>query len=147
MMMKQIPDPVFPALGITRVVIGAGLLISPIGLARGLGIDAETARRVGWMARIAGAREVAIGLGTLQAWRRKEPMDGWIAAQAISDGVDAVAFAVTAARGDVGPARGWGLAAFAASGAVSEVLMTIALRTAPPAPTPDPCGERGTSPR
>jgi peptide-methionine (R)-S-oxide reductase len=144
-MATKIPDLVYPALGITRVVIGAGLLVSPVGLARGLGIDAQTARRVGWMARIAGAREVAIGLGTLRAWRRDEPMEGWIAAQAISDGVDAVAFAVTAARGDVGPARGWGLAAFAASGAISEVLMVAAMRTAPQGHAPGSSSERGTS--
>lgn len=144
-MARDIPDLVYPALGITRVVIGAGLLVSPVGLARGLGIDEQTARRVGWMARIAGAREVAIGLGTLRAWRRKEPLDGWIAAQAISDGVDAVAFAVTAARGDVGPARGWGMAAFAASGAISEAWMTVAMRTAPPGPAPGPSSGTETS--
>lgn len=127
-MTTSVERAIVPALGLTRVVIGTGLLVSPVGLARGLGIDAETARRVGWMARMAGAREVALGLGTLQAWRRDEPLDGWVAGQAISDGVDAVAFAVTAARGDVGPARGWGLAAFAASGAVSEAVMAARLR-------------------
>jgi peptide-methionine (R)-S-oxide reductase len=117
-----------PGLGITRVVIGAGLLASPVGLARGLGIDADTARRVGWMARMAGAREVALGLGALQAWRRGDPVDGWVAGQAVSDGVDAVAFAVTASRGDVGALRGWGLAAFAASGAVAEAVTALRLR-------------------
>lgn len=98
-MTTSVERAIVPALGVARVVIGTGLLVSPVGLARGLGIDAETARRVGWMARMAGAREVALGLGTLQAWRRDEPLDGWVAGQAISDGVDAVAFAVTAARG------------------------------------------------
>lgn len=117
-----------PALGLTRVVIGIGLLASPVGLARGLGIEEPTARRVGWMARVAGARELALGLGTLQAWRRGDPLDGWVAGQALSDAVDALAFTVTAARGDVGAARGFGLAAFAASGAVSEALAVRALR-------------------
>lgn len=123
----MVPAMVYPALGVTRIAIGLGLIVSPAGLARGLGIDEATARRVGWMARIAGAREVAIGLGTLRAWQRAEPMAGWVAAQAISDGVDAVAFAVTAARGDVGAARGWGLAVFAASGAVSEAALAAHL--------------------
>lgn len=131
-MARPIPAAVFPALGITRVVIGAALIASPAGLARGLGIDAETAGRVAWLGRIAGARELAVGLGTLQAWRRGDRLDGWIAAQAISDGVDAVAFGVTAARGDVGPVRGWGLSLFAASGAVSEALTVLALRRATP---------------
>jgi hypothetical protein len=125
----MVPSMIYPALGVTRVVIGLGLIASPVGLARGLGIDAPTAKRVGWMARIAGARELAIGLGTLRAWQRQEPMAGWVAAQGISDGVDAVAFAVTAARGDVGAVRGWGLAAFAASGAVSEAVLAAHLFT------------------
>lgn len=124
----DVPPAAIVGMGLTRVAIGTGLLISPVGLARGLGIDPTTARRVGWMARIAGAREIALGLGTLQAWRRGDPVDGWIAGQAFSDGVDAVAFAVTAARGDVGALRGWGLAAFAASGAISEALAVRALR-------------------
>lgn len=125
------PDAVVPALALTRVGIGIGLLVSPVGLARGLGIDAETARRVGWMARMAGAREVALGLGCLQAWRRGDALDGWVAGQALSDGVDAVAFAVTAARGDVGPVRGWALSLFAASGAVAEAVTAARLRATP----------------
>jgi peptide-methionine (R)-S-oxide reductase len=117
-----------PALGVTRIVIGIGLLVSPVGLGRGLGIDAETSRRVAWMARVAGGREIALGIGTLQAWRRGDPADGWVIAQAVSDGVDAVAFTASAAKGHVGPLRGYGLAAFAASGAISEVLAARALR-------------------
>lgn len=124
----RIPDPLIWGLGITRIAIGTGLILSPVGLARGLGIDADTARRVGWMARIAGAREIGIGAGTLIAWRRGESLDAWVGAQAFSDGVDAVAFAVTAARGDVGRVRGYGLAAFAASGAISEVVTVRLLR-------------------
>ena len=125
--MTSMPPAVIPALGVTRIVIGVGLMVSPVGLARGLGIDAETAKRVGWMARMAGARELALGLGTLNAWRRDEPLQGWVAGQAISDGVDAAAFAVTAARGDVGALRGWGLAAFAASGAIAEGLTAVSM--------------------
>jgi hypothetical protein len=123
----MVPSGIYPALGVTRIVIGLGLMVSPVGLARGLGIDEPTAKRVGWLARIAGARELAIGLGTLRAWHRKEPLAGWVAAQAISDGTDAVAFAVTAARGDVGPVRGWGLSLFAASGAISEGVLAAHL--------------------
>ena len=123
---RDLPDVVVWGLGITRIVIGTGLLISPVGLARGLGIDAPTAKRVGWLARVAGAREIAIGAGTIHALRRGQPVDAWIAAQAFCDGVDAVAFAVTAFRGDVGAVRGYGLAAFAASGAISE-LATVRL--------------------
>lgn len=117
-----------PALGVTRIVIGMGLLVSPVGLGRGLGISPDTSREVAWMARVAGGREIALGIGTLQAWRRGDPVDGWVTAQAVSDGVDAVAFTVSAARGQVGALRGYGLAMLALSGAVSEVLAARALR-------------------
>jgi hypothetical protein len=124
----QSAERMLPALGVTRIAIGIGLLVSPVGLGRGLGIDAGTSRRVAWMARVAGGREIALGIGTLQAWRRGDPADGWVIAQAVSDAVDAVAFTASAARGHVGPLRGYGLAAFAASGAISEVLAARALR-------------------
>jgi hypothetical protein len=49
----------------------------------------------------------------------------WVLAQGISDTSDAVAFGVLTAQGRIAPAKGWGLAAFAASGAVSEVLTAL----------------------
>lgn len=121
----MIPPIVLPALGLTRVVIGAGLLINPTGLGKALGAsDPQQTASVG---RLLGARELAIGLGTLAAWRRGESAAGWVAAQAISDGSDTLAFATAALRGRVSPARGWGMAAFAASGAISEALTSVAL--------------------
>jgi len=120
-----IPRIVLPALGLTRVVIGAGLLINPTGLAKALGAsDPQQTASVG---RLLGAREIAIGLGTLAAWRRGESTAGWVAAQAISDGSDALAFTTAALSGRVSPSRGWGMAAFAASGAISEALTSVAL--------------------
>lgn len=121
----MIPPIVLPALGLTRVVIGAGLLISPTGLGKALG--ASDPQQTGPVGRLLGAREIAIGLGTLVAWRRGQSAAGWVAAQAISDGSDTVAFAAAALTGRVSPARGWGMAAFAASGAISEALTAAAL--------------------
>lgn len=121
----MIPPIVLPALGLTRVVIGAGLLIKPTGLARTLG--ASDPRQADPVGRLLGARELAIGIGTLVAWRRGHATAGWIAAQAISDASDTVAFAAAAASGRVSPQRGWGMAAFAASGAISEALTAVAL--------------------
>ena len=121
----MIPPVVVPALGLTRIVIGAGLLINPAGIGRALGAtDPEQTAPVG---RLLGAREIAIGLGTLVAWRRGQCTAPWVAAQAISDGSDTVAFAAAAIAGRVSPARGWGMAAFAASGAISEALTAVAL--------------------
>lgn len=126
--MREIPRGVVPALGLTRLAIGAGLLVGPAGLGKALGLSADEAKRAGWLARLMGAREIAIGLGTLDAWRTGRPVDGWVAAQGMSDASDAVAFASVALAGRVSPARGWGMSLFALSGAVSEGLTAVALR-------------------
>lgn len=129
--MRPVPGSIVPALGITRIVIGAGMIANPAGLGKALGLSEEIATQAGWLARLAGAREIGIGLGTLAAWRTGAPTAGWVAAQAISDGSDAVAFAVVATQGKISPARGWGMGLFALSGAVSEALTAMALsRTA-----------------
>lgn len=126
--MRPIPPAVIPALGLTRIAIGAGLLIGPAGFGKALGLSPQEADRAGWMARLTGAREIAIGVGTLDAWRNGRPTSGWVAAQGISDASDAVAFAVVASQGRVSPLRGWGMSLFALSGAVSEGLTALALR-------------------
>lgn len=126
--MKPVPPSVIPALGITRLAIGAGLIIGPAGLGKALGLSEEDAKQAGWLARLAGAREIAIGLGTLDAWRSGRPVAGWVAAQGISDASDALAFATVAVQGKVPPALGWGMSLFALSGAVSEALTAAALR-------------------
>ena len=126
--MKPIPPSVVPALGITRLAIGAGLIIGPAGLGKALGLSEADAKAAGWLARLAGAREIAIGLGTLDAWRSGKSVDGWVAAQGISDASDAIAFATVALQGKVSPVRGWGMSLFALSGAISEGLTAAALR-------------------
>ena len=126
--MRPVPSSVVPALGVTRLVIGAGMIVNPAGLGKALGLSEERAREAGWLARLAGAREIGIGLGTLAAWRSGAPTAGWVAAQAISDGSDAVAFAMASRKGAITPARGWGMGLFALSGAVSEALTALALR-------------------
>lgn len=126
--MRPVPAGVVPALGLTRVAIGVGLLVGPAGLGKALGLTADEATKAAWLARLMGAREVAIGLGTLDAWRSGRPTDGWVAAQGISDASDAIAFAAVAASGRISPVRGWGMSLFALSGAISEGLTAIALR-------------------
>jgi len=125
--MRPVPASVVPALGITRIVIGAGMIVNPSGLGKALGLGDQQARDAGWLARLAGAREIGIGLGTLHAWRTGGPAAGWVAAQAISDASDAVAFATVAAQGKISRTRGIGMGLFALSGAVPEALTAIAL--------------------
>ena len=123
----EVPPKLFPILGAGRIVIGLGLVVAPDGLARGLGINPEVAVQSRWLTRLAGAREIAIGVGAIRAWRRNEDPAGWILAQAISDSTDVVAFVVAAKSGKVTYKRGIGMALFAASGAVSEAVTFIAL--------------------
>ncbi len=80
--------------------------------------------------RLVGARELALGLGTLDARRRGAPVSGWIGAMAVADGCDALAFAVEAMSSTEGRRRSWALSAFAASGLVGEGLTALALRRA-----------------
>ena len=127
MMPGAVPPSLFPILGAGRILIGAGLVFAPDGLARGLGIGPEAAAQSRWLTRLAGAREIAIGVGAIRAWRRSEDPSGWILAQAISDSTDVVAFVLAATSGRVSYKRGFGMALFAASGAVSEALTFIAL--------------------
>jgi hypothetical protein len=105
----------------------------PVLAAVRLGLAVLLAARPG-EARLVGARELALGLGTLDARRRGAPVSGWVAAMAVSDGGDAVAFLAEAARPDpqglAGGSRSkalW-LAAFGASGLVAEGLTALALR-------------------
>jgi hypothetical protein len=80
--------------------------------------------------RLVGARELALGLGTLDAYRRGAPVSGWVGSMALADGSDALAFAVDAAREQEGRRRSLWLAAIAASGQVAEGLTAYALRRA-----------------
>jgi hypothetical protein len=72
-----------------RVLVGAAVLARPEVLARGLRIDAGTARRTAWLARMFGARDLAIGAGTLYALSRDAAPGPWLVASAVSDATDA----------------------------------------------------------
>lgn len=105
-----------------------------LGVVR-LGLAALCATRPG-ETRLVGARELALGLGTLSAHRSGAPTSGWVAAMAVSDGGDALAFLVEAARPTPGGmasgsrSKALWLAAFGASGLVAEGLTAYALRRA-----------------
>lgn len=110
-----------PALSVTRVGVGLSMLARPATLAKSVGVDSATAERVAWVTRMVGAREVALGAGTLVALRRGRDVREWALAQAFSDAVDAVVFAAAVARGHARPVQGLGITAVAASGAATAV--------------------------
>jgi hypothetical protein len=86
-----------------RVGVGVAMLARPRTLPASLGVDSATAARVSWITRMLGAREVALGAGTLLALRRgdsgRDSARDWLLGCAFSDAVDAAAFAGAVARG------------------------------------------------
>ena len=76
-------------LSCARVVVGAVLIVAP-GLAGGSWIgDPARDRRTKMIIRGFGARDLALGLGTLRALDRGEPVEGWARMSALGDLGDA----------------------------------------------------------
>ena len=82
---------VIALLSIARVGVGTALLLAPRQLGRNwIGSAAEDARTA-LVIRGFGARDLALGLGTLRALRRDEPLAGWVGLAAAGDACDAIA--------------------------------------------------------
>jgi hypothetical protein len=109
------------ALSAARVGVGVSMLARPATLAKSVGVDSATAECVSWVTRMVGAREVALGAGTLLALRRGRDVREWALAQAFSDAVDAAVFAAAVARGHARPLQGGAIAAVATSGAATAL--------------------------
>lgn len=116
------------ALAAVRAGAGAGLLAAPALVPRLLGADAATARRVGYLGRMAGVRDVALGLGMLRALRAGRDARSWTVAGLLCDTGDALAVAVAVRRGDVHRLPGALLVASAAAGAVAGLRIAGRLR-------------------
>ncbi len=103
-------------LGAARAALGAAMLVTPATLTRvWVGRDAKLpATRVVTMAL--GAREVAIGLGTVQAVGSGADVRPWLQAGAFSDAVDA---AMTVAVRDDLPTAGAALITVMATSAAA----------------------------
>ena len=102
-------------LAVTRIVIGAVLLVAP-GAAgrRWIGEPAKDGR-VKVAVRGLGARDLALGLGALRALDRGEPAQSWVQLAAVGDVTDAVS-SVLAVR-HLGLARTIGTVATAGAAA------------------------------
>ena len=98
-----------------RAGAGSVMLLRPRALPQALGVDSATATRVGWAVQMLGARELALGLGTLSALRRpdREPSRAWLAAGVLCDAVDVLAISAAIARGRVKKGTGGAVLAVA----------------------------------
>lgn len=86
-----------------RTVIGLALLVAP-ATAGGVWLGGgKPDRRTRLLLRGLGARDLALGLGTLRALDQGTPVRPWVAMSVIGDVADAVG--ATAALRSLGPAR------------------------------------------
>lgn len=82
---------VIALLSIARVGVGTALLVAPHRMGRTWVGSVAGDRRAALVIRGFGARDLALGLGTLRALRRDEPLTGWVQMAAFGDACDAVA--------------------------------------------------------
>ena len=114
-----------------RIGIGAAAVLAP-----GLATRVMRRRRgpdgvAPLFLRMLGARDIALGLGTVIALDRGKPVRGWIEASALADAADCVSCLL--AREDISP---FALGPAAGAGAVSAMLglfLSRRLDQAPPA--------------
>lgn len=105
------------AIAATRVLVGTSMLARPALVPRLLGVDASTAARVSWIGVMLGAREVALGVGTLRSLRRGD-WTPWVVGSALCDAADALALGSATVRGHVRPVHG-ALASLSAAGSAA----------------------------
>jgi hypothetical protein len=86
------PQSIAASIGVGRLVIGGAFLLAPKLSVRILGVDAATAKRVTFLARMAAARDIGLGAGTLAAGPGAAAAP-WLLAGAAADAVDAVVIA------------------------------------------------------
>ena len=118
------------ALARVRIAIGVAAVVAP-----GLGSRALSGRKASGieplMARMLGARDLALGLGAVIALDRGAPVRGWIEGAAVSDTVDAVASLLAKKRMSPGAFRATVL--LAGGAAVSGAYLSRRLDPPPPA--------------
>jgi hypothetical protein len=112
------------AIALGRIGLGAALLAAPGGLVGAGWVGAKQARRPvsSLMIRAVGARDVALGLGTLLALRNGDALAPWLIGGALADGTDVVA---TALAGGAVPARGRAAVAAVGGGACVAQLALL----------------------
>lgn len=110
--------------GWARVALGGVFLADPMLSIRILGLDAGTAARVTWLARMAAARDIGIGAGTANAARHDRDLTPWLLAGAFSDLVDGVVIAAAGRRHRLDPMRAALGSALALGAAAAVVAVT-----------------------
>lgn len=92
-------------LSLGRIVIGFGAMLAPRRFGRAWTGDTTEETASAMAVRGVGARDVALGIGTLMALEGDGPVRGWLEAQAFADASDA--FSTLSNFGDLPIMRRW----------------------------------------
>lgn len=115
------------ALGAARCAVGGLLLLSPRTVPRLLGVDPISARQMAWSARMAGGRDLIVGVATLVAPESSRAQ--WVLAGIGSDATDAFALGRAAGEAHLARVRGVLAAASAVAAAVTGAAVLAASRS------------------
>jgi hypothetical protein len=121
------------ALARGRIAIGLAAVLAPRLATRAMSARRQTKGIAPVFARMLGARDVALGLGTVIALDRGTPVRGWLEGSALSDTADAVA--CTLARDELTPTA---FRVSAGLGGASALLGVALARRLDPPPPPQP---------
>ena len=121
------PQNVALGIGVGRLVIGSTFLLVPRFSVRVLGVDSASAKRMSFLARMAAARDIGLGAGTLDAGPTSAARP-WLLAGAAADAVDAVVIAAAMRRGVTRGGAATGIVVGAAATAAVGVWAARALR-------------------
>jgi hypothetical protein len=79
-------------LSLGRIVLGVAAVLAPNRFARALTAERNEGVAATFATRGLGARDVALGLGTLRALEGEGPVRPWLEAQALADASDTVSY-------------------------------------------------------
>jgi hypothetical protein len=116
-----------------RIAIGAAAVACPRLATRVMGRRRDSTGVAPVFARMLGARDIALGLGTVIALDRGAPVRGWLEGAALSDAADCVACLL--ARDSLSPGA---VAASAGLGGATALLGVLLARRLDPPPPPHP---------
>jgi hypothetical protein len=114
-----------------RIAVGIAAAVAPGLATRMMGGRRDPDRIARLLARMLGARDIALGLGAVIALDRGKPVRGWLEAGALTDSADCVACVL--AREDMPPIAFGAAAGLGAGLAGLGVFLSRRLDPAPPA--------------
>jgi hypothetical protein len=94
-----------------RVIAGCLLLARPRALGEVIGADFSPVSESNWLVRMVAVRDLVLGVAGLAVSRSYEESRGWLFAQSLVDGAEALVVLGAVRRGELEPMRGLAFAA------------------------------------